>query len=68
MILRYLLQLTELLKKQYSLPQETAAQICKNYLKMFRKCPDNCSMSLHEWRQILWRKALGDNYQHLSSK
>lgn len=37
-----------------------------SYLKAFRNCPDNPSMSLEQWRTDLWRKALPEMYRHLT--
>ncbi|CAG9860752.1 unnamed protein product [Phyllotreta striolata] len=60
-------KLLEILYKQFLLPRDSAKEICNKYLKLFRKCPENCSMGLHEWRQLLWAKALGENHQHLAN-
>lgn len=37
-----------------------------SYLKAFRKCPDNPSMSLEQWRTDLWQKALPEQFRHLT--
>lgn len=43
------------------------ADFCtSSYLKAFRKCPDNPSMSLDQWRTDLWQKALPEQYRHLT--
>ncbi|CAG9813599.1 unnamed protein product [Phaedon cochleariae] len=54
-------KLREILNRKYSLSINAAAQICKRYLKMFRKCPDNPPMDLDAWRKILWTDALGEH-------
>jgi N-acylneuraminate-9-phosphatase len=43
------------------------ASFCtSNYLKAFRKCPDNPAMSLDQWRTELWQKALPEQFRHLT--
>lgn len=47
--------------------QKNEADCCSaSYLKAFRKCPENPSMSLNQWRSELWRNALPKKYQHLA--
>lgn len=58
-------QIAELLQG-YSMPKDEAEFCTANYLKAFRKCPDNPSMSLDQWRSELWRNALPVKYQHLA--
>ncbi|XP_063976519.1 N-acylneuraminate-9-phosphatase [Diachasmimorpha longicaudata] len=60
-------QLTEELTQLYNVPQETALRITGNYLKQFRKCPDNPAYDLDTWRESLWSKALG-KYSHVARK
>ncbi|XP_072388059.1 N-acylneuraminate-9-phosphatase [Diabrotica undecimpunctata] len=61
-------KIREILIKHYSVSLEKANKICKRYLKMFRQCPENSAMDLHEWRILLWKEALGDKYIHLSNE
>ncbi|XP_028982310.1 neurochondrin homolog [Diachasma alloeum] len=61
------LTLTEELTQLYNVPQETASRITANYLKQFRKCPDNPAYDLDTWRESLWAKALG-KYSHVTGK
>ncbi|XP_011310128.1 N-acylneuraminate-9-phosphatase [Fopius arisanus] len=62
------LLLSEELTLLYNIPQETAAKITGNYLKQFRKCPDNSAYDLDTWRSSLWAKALGQKYSHITTK
>jgi len=62
------LQLTEELNREYGIPEDASAKITATYLKQFRKCPDNATLTLDAWRTILWNKALGYKYSHLAKK
>lgn len=46
--------------------KEEADFCTASYLKAFRKCPENESMSLDQWRSELWRNALPEQHQHLT--
>jgi N-acylneuraminate-9-phosphatase len=46
--------------------KEEAGCCTASFLKAFRKCPDNPSMSLDQWRSELWNSALPPKYKHLS--
>jgi len=59
-------KLSEILWEKYAIPLEYSKQICTNYLRAFRKCPDNPTMSLDNWRCLLWTQALGDQYSHMA--
>lgn len=62
------LQLAEELTREYGIPEDASAKITATYLKQFRKCPDNATLTLDAWRTILWNKALGHKYSHLAKK
>jgi len=62
------LQLTEELTREYGISEDASAKITATYLKQFRKCPDNVTLTLDAWRTILWSKALGHKYSHLAKK
>lgn len=46
--------------------KDEADYCTSSYLKAYRKCPDNPSMSLEQWRTDLWQKALPEQYRHLT--
>lgn len=47
--------------------EKDEADYCtSSYLKAFRKCPDNPSVSLDQWRSDLWQKSLPDQFRHLT--
>ncbi|XP_018334142.1 N-acylneuraminate-9-phosphatase isoform X2 [Agrilus planipennis] len=50
--------LSEVLWEKYAIPLDVAASVCASFLRAFRKCPENTEMGLHEWRRLLWAKAL----------
>lgn len=62
------LQLAEELTREYGISEETSIKITATYLKQFRKCPDNATLTLDAWRTILWSKALGDKYSCFAKK
>jgi len=62
------LQLAEELTREYGIPEDASAKITTTYLKQFRKCPDNATLTLDAWRTILWSKALGHKYSYLAKK
>ncbi|XP_018334145.1 uncharacterized protein LOC108743175 isoform X4 [Agrilus planipennis] len=51
-------KLSEVLWEKYAIPLDVAASVCASFLRAFRKCPENTEMGLHEWRRLLWAKAL----------
>ncbi|CRK90158.1 CLUMA_CG003872, isoform B [Clunio marinus] len=59
-------KLAELLHEKHGMGEEEADYTTTNYLKAFRKCPDNPSMSLEQWRTDLWQKALPEQFRHLT--
>uniref|UniRef100_A0ABD2X1C2 N-acylneuraminate-9-phosphatase n=1 Tax=Trichogramma kaykai TaxID=54128 RepID=A0ABD2X1C2_9HYME len=61
-------QLAEELNKEYGVPQDCSNKITASFLKQFRKCPDNVTLSLDSWRTSLWNKALGENYSYLAKQ
>ncbi|XP_022911767.2 N-acylneuraminate-9-phosphatase [Onthophagus taurus] len=61
-------KLTEILREKYSIPNEISTKICSNYLRAFRKCPENPSMDLDVWRKLLWAQALGNDYKNLADE
>ncbi|KAL6425556.1 hypothetical protein ACFW04_009599 [Cataglyphis niger] len=61
-------KLAEELTRNYGIPEEASAKITSAYLKQFRKCPDNVTLTLDAWRTILWSKALGDKYSSLAKR
>lgn len=56
-------QVSEFLRDKFSIPGDVAASISVNFLRAFRKCPENTSMDLDGWRHYLWTQALGDVYR-----
>lgn len=58
--------MAEQLAQEYDIPLESSNKITSSYLRQFRKCPDNGSSSLDNWRTKLWKKALGKKYSHLA--
>ncbi|XP_063905215.1 N-acylneuraminate-9-phosphatase [Zophobas morio] len=55
-------QLAQILWEKWAIPVDLASAASKAYLRAFRKCPENLSMSLDAWRRLLWAQALGDQY------
>lgn len=50
------------------MPKEEAILCTDKYLRSFRNCPDNPSMTLHQWRSELWNKALPEPYRFLTDQ
>lgn len=50
------------------MPIDLATNASKAFLRAFRKCPENLSMSLDAWRRLLWAQALGDQYNKYAGK
>lgn len=46
--------------------REAADECTENYLRAFRKCPDNPLISLERWRTELWQRALPDQFRNLT--
>lgn len=55
-----------LLNEDYEIPMAEAAQITQTFLENFRSFPENLDYSLAEWREMLWRQALGETYQEIA--
>lgn len=53
---------------KYGFSQEGANHVTQNFLRNFRKCPESPEMPLDEWRHLLWKKALGDQFVDISGK
>ncbi|RZB39034.1 N-acylneuraminate-9-phosphatase [Asbolus verrucosus] len=60
--------LAQILWERWGVALEVASNVCKAYLRAFRKCPENLSMSLDSWRRMLWAQALGDQYNKLAGE
>lgn len=61
-------KLSEILWEKYSIPSEVAVLRCNNFLRAFRKCPDNPNVDLDTWRHLLWAQALGDQYTNIAGE
>lgn len=59
-------QVSERLELQYGFTKEEANYATQNFLKSFRRCPDNTQLSLDIWRIHLWREALPPKYKQLA--
>jgi len=47
---------------------EEASTISNTFLALFRKQPENLEVSLDDWRETLWRQALGEEYGDAAGK
>lgn len=56
----------EILVENYGIDRIEAETCAFNYLKAFRKCPENVTISLDQWRFELWSNALSEQYRHLA--
>jgi N-acylneuraminate-9-phosphatase len=61
-------KLAQLLWEKWAVPLDLAVAASKAYLRAFRKCPENLSMSLDAWRRLLWTQALGDQYNKFAGE
>ncbi|KAH8336070.1 hypothetical protein KR074_004051 [Drosophila pseudoananassae] len=61
-------KLTDVLESQYQFSKDDAAQATQNFLKAFRRCPDNSQTSLDSWRTHLWRESLPTRHKHLAEQ
>uniref|UniRef100_A0A1I8M4V0 Haloacid dehalogenase-like hydrolase n=1 Tax=Musca domestica TaxID=7370 RepID=A0A1I8M4V0_MUSDO len=57
----------DILQRQYGFAKEEANYSTQNFLKSFRRCPDNSETSLDIWRTHLWHEALPPKYKQLAS-
>ncbi|XP_061390728.1 N-acylneuraminate-9-phosphatase [Musca vetustissima] len=60
-------EVSEILQRQYGFTKEEANYSTQNFLKSFRRCPDNCQTSLDIWRTHLWHEALPPKYKQLAN-
>lgn len=56
----------ERLEIQYGFTKEEATYATQNFLKSFRRCPDNPQTSLDNWRIHLWQESLPPKYKQLA--
>ncbi|XP_043065826.1 N-acylneuraminate-9-phosphatase [Drosophila bipectinata] len=61
-------KLADVLESQYQFNKDDAAQATQNFLKAFRRCPDNSQTSLDSWRTHLWRESLPTRHKHLAEQ
>ncbi|KAH8387118.1 hypothetical protein KR093_004858 [Drosophila rubida] len=59
-------KLADVLETQYSFTKDDANLATQNFLKSFRRCPDNSQTSLDSWRTHLWRESLQQKHKHLA--
>ncbi|XP_068158651.1 N-acylneuraminate-9-phosphatase [Drosophila tropicalis] len=59
-------KLTDVLETQYNFTKDEATLASQNFLKSFRRCPDNSQTSLDSWRTHLWRESLLAKHKHLA--
>lgn len=60
------LQIADLLHEDHEMPQSAATTSTLTYLKLFRRCPENPSVPMDEWRMHLWSEALPDEFKFLT--
>ncbi|EDW62773.1 N-acylneuraminate-9-phosphatase [Drosophila virilis] len=61
-------KLADVLETQYSFTKDDANLATQNFLKSFRRCPDNSQTSLDSWRTHLWRESLQQKHKHLAEQ
>ncbi|KAH8420540.1 hypothetical protein KR009_011258 [Drosophila setifemur] len=61
-------KLADVLESQYQFSKDDAALATQNFLKAFRRCPDNSQTSLDSWRTHLWRESLPQRHKHLADQ
>ncbi|XP_016981181.1 N-acylneuraminate-9-phosphatase [Drosophila rhopaloa] len=66
--LKAIRKLADVLESQYQFSKDDAAQSTQNFLKAFRRCPDNSQTSLDTWRTHLWRESLPSRHKHLAEQ
>ncbi|ALC48428.1 CG15771 [Drosophila busckii] len=59
-------KLADVLETQYNFTKDDANLATQNFLKSFRRCPDNSQTSLDSWRTHLWRESLQQRHKHLA--
>uniref|UniRef100_A0A1I8PX07 N-acylneuraminate-9-phosphatase n=1 Tax=Stomoxys calcitrans TaxID=35570 RepID=A0A1I8PX07_STOCA len=59
-------QVTDILQQKYGFTKDEANYTTHNFLKSFRRCPDDCQSTLDAWRQHLWRESLPPKYKELA--
>lgn len=59
-------QIADVLTEKHGMERSKADECTGNYLRAFRKCPDNPAMSLEHWRSELWQRALPVQLRHLT--
>lgn len=57
-----------MLETQHNLTKDDANLATQNFLKSFRRCPDNSQTSLDSWRTHLWRESLQAKHKHLAEE
>lgn len=67
-ILFVFFQLADVLETQHNLTKDDANLATQNFLKSFRRCPDNSQTSLDSWRTHLWRESLQAKHKHLAEE
>ncbi|XP_046402037.1 N-acylneuraminate-9-phosphatase [Ischnura elegans] len=61
-------KLVEVLHSEYGIPHQQAVQASQTFLQNFRLCTENPTMSLNEWRHLLWAQALGNDYKSIAGE
>lgn len=59
-------KVSERLEIQYGFTKEESNYATQNFLKSFRRCPDNTQTSLDTWRIHLWQESLPPKYKQLA--
>ncbi|KAI8125660.1 N-acylneuraminate-9-phosphatase [Lucilia cuprina] len=59
-------KVSERLEIQYGFTKEEANYATQNFLKSFRRCPDNAQTPLDTWRTHLWRESLPPKYKQFA--
>lgn len=57
-----------MLETQHNLTKDDANLATQNFLKSFRRCPDNSQTSLDSWRTHLWRESLQAKHKYLAEE
>ncbi|KAH8265699.1 hypothetical protein KR038_005663 [Drosophila bunnanda] len=66
--LKAIRKLGDVLETQYQFSKDDATLSTQNFLKAFRRCPDNSQTSLDSWRTHLWRESLPPRHKHLAEQ
>lgn len=61
-------KISEILTREMDIPVLDAKKSCDNFLRRFRRCPENPRMPLDEWRLLLWIEALGEDNEDVADE